>query len=358
MDAPPVETQWTNQPCAEARARGDISPAARSGGSLAETLGGPLGLGIDVGGTGTRWALACGERLLAQGREPAFSTLQLADAEGLAVVDGLLQRVANQVRAHWAAPASAGSRVHIAVRAGVTGCDDAAAATLATSLVRAFAAQGIGAAPSAVLVRNDIEMLCRSAFALGAGLVLVAGTGSIAACVDGQGEFHRAGGRGVLIDDAGGGHWIAVQALREVWRAEDASPGVWQGSAMAQALFARLGGSDWAHTRTVVTTATRGQIGELALAVAEAARAGDAQATSLLHRAGQELARPVLALWSRQGQRPVALAGRVFDLGPQVEAGLRAALPADALLHRLPQPAEVASALRAVLDLPTPASNA
>jgi N-acetylglucosamine kinase-like BadF-type ATPase len=173
---------------------------------------------------------------------------------------------------------------------------------------------------------SDIELACRSVFAPGEGFLVYAGTGSVAAFVDGAGRLHRAGGRGSLIDDAGGGHWIAREALRLVWRAEDEAPGAWRGSPLARCLFEQIGGEDWALTRTFVYGASRGELGALALAVAAAAREGDAAAADILRRAGHELARLARALERRCGARPLAWAGRVFRLHGSVEEGLREAL--------------------------------
>ena len=76
--------------------------------------------------------------------------------------------------------------------------------------------------------------------------------------------------------------------------------------------------------------AARGAIGQLALAVAEAAtlEPPDPQALRILRQAGAELARLVLALTGRIGARPLVLAGRAFDLHPALEDALVAALEA------------------------------
>jgi N-acetylglucosamine kinase-like BadF-type ATPase len=203
---------------------------------------------------------------------------------------------------------------------------------------------------------TDIELACRAAFAPGRGIVLVAGTGSVAAHLDATVTLQRAGGRGVLIDDAGGGHWIATRALRAVWRAEDEQPGAGRDSALGRALFEAVGGPDWAATRAAVYGAQRGAVGALAAAVGAAAHAGDATALALLRRAGAELARPVRALLARVGPQPVALAGRVFDLHPAVEAALREALaaaaPAAAEVRRLPLAPHVTAAVLAAGGVP------
>jgi len=284
-----------------------------------------VSLGIDAGGTHTRWALADARgALLREGEAAPFSGLQLADEAGRAQVLLVLRAVA-----------AAGGPVQ-AVAAGITGFDDAQAAQMQGLVTQAF-----GAVPA--LLCNDIELLCRAHGAPGRGIVLIAGTGSVAAGLDATGTLQRAGGRGLLIDDAGGGAWIAREALQQVWRAEDVAPGAWAQSALARALFEAMGGTTWAQTRHFVYGATRGELGTLALAVARAAHAGDAAALAILQRAGQELARLVHALTQRLGPQPVSLAGRVFALHPAVLQALQQSLPGTAL-QPIEEPAHHAAA--------------
>jgi N-acetylglucosamine kinase-like BadF-type ATPase len=130
-----------------------------------------------------------------------------------------------------------------------------------------------------------------------------------------------------LLDDAGGGFWIARQALRQIWRAEDEAPGAWRNSAMAGAVFTHIGGSDWSASRNFIYGQERGEIGKLALAVASAAGA-DPAAYAILQEAGRELARLALALIARYGPRPVVLAGRAAELHPVIAETMRTAMPA------------------------------
>jgi N-acetylglucosamine kinase-like BadF-type ATPase len=326
-----------------------MTPTDASGAGLPDLPEPPfhLGLGLDAGGTQTRWALVSEDgRLRAQGHAPAFSALQMNDGPGRSHVAAVLREVADAVQVGLRA--MSGASGPLALCAGITGFDVAGDAAL-----RAALATAIGLPASCIEIASDIEMACRSTFAPGEGMLLYAGTGSIAGHVDARGVFHRAGGRGVLLDDAGGGHWIAIQALRQVWRAEDERPGAWRESLLARRLFEQIGGSDWADTRRAVYAATRGEVGRLALAVAAAARDGDASAQAVLRRAGLELARLALAMRQRLPVRRVALAGRVFELGPAVEAGLREGLHealrrADLDLVRTADPSEVAAARRAV----------
>ncbi|WP_158219633.1 BadF/BadG/BcrA/BcrD ATPase family protein [Ideonella sp. A 288] len=298
-----------------------------------------LGLGLDGGGTQTRWALVAAEgHLRAQGEAPALP--RPADGASVAAAAEVLCGIAASLPPQ-ARPALA---THGAVCAGFTGFDAGDAAAWARVFRQAF---DVPAERTALA--SDIEMACRGAFEPGEGVLLLAGTGAIAGHVDAAGAFHRAGGRGVLIDDAGGGHWIAVEALRQVWRDEDERPGAGADSALGRYLFARLGGSDWPSTRRAVVGASRGEIGALALAVAAAAREGDVAAQALLRRAGTELARPARALLHRCGVVALAFAGRVFELGPAVEAGLRQALPDGLRVRPETRPAALRSAQRAAL---------
>lgn len=306
-----------------ARARPDaarISP-------VTHPLPAPRWLGLDAGGTHTRWALADAEGgVCAQGEASALAGQQLATAAGREAVLATLLSVAAQAGAVQA------------VVAGLTGFDASHSPAWCE-----LAAPALGVPAAAVSAMSDIELACH---ADPDACVLYAGTGSIAAFIDAQGRLQRAGGRGAVIDDAGGGHWIARQALCQVWRAEDQTPGAWQASPLAQRLFAHIGGSDWGQTRRWVQGASRGELGRLALAVAQAADA-DPQALALLQRAGAELARLALALQRRHGPRPLVLAGRVWALHPAVLQGLLAALPAGTATRAPSRPAHHAAALMA-----------
>ena len=282
-----------------------------------------LFLGLDTGGTQTRWALVDEAGTVhREGLAAGFSGTQLHDSHD-----------AHETAAHAAVvqalrEVAAGAAPVQRALAGVTGLDAAQAPLLGGLLARAL---GIDAA--AVQVMSDIELACRAHCAPGQGVLVYAGTGSIAAFIDAQGTLHRAGGRGPVIDDAGGGHWIARQALRQVWRAEDQAPGASAHSPLAQQLFKAIGGSDWSQTRQWVYGATRGELGTLALAVAAAADE-DPVALALLQAAGTELARLATALRHRFGPLPVVLAGRVFDLHPAVQTSLQQALPAGTPVQR------------------------
>jgi glucosamine kinase len=271
-----------------------------------------LGLGIDAGGTQTRWALASpsGE-LVAEGSVAGLSALQLATRGGQQVMRDTLASLAADVLA-----VGRPTQVHAGLT-GYGGVEEPLSGLIRTPL-------GLGA--EAVTIVTDIEVAYLDVFHPGEGYLVYAGTGSIAAFIDGQQQFHRVGGRGGLLDDGGSGFWIAREALRHIWRLEDEVPGGWRASPMAREVLEHVGGSDWAHTRQFIVTADRGEMGKLALAVAAAAGT-DPQALRILDAAGRELGRLARILVQRFGPRPLALAGRVFQLHPVIEQACRAAVP-------------------------------
>lgn len=277
------------------------------------------GLGIDAGGTETRWALAApGGAIVAEGTVAGLSALQMATEAGRASVHATFAELARAVLAQ-------GRPSH--VQAGLTGFGGDGVQ------IGAWLAELLNVAPTAVALCNDIEIAYRASFAPGEGYLVYAGTGSIGAFIDADGQFHRAGGRGVVLDDGGGGFWIAREALRQIWRREDEEPGAWRASPMAHAVFEHIGGDDWALSRQFIYGGERGAVGRLALAVAASAER-DPAASTILREAGRELARLAQALINRFGPRPVALAGRAAELHPTIVDTMRAALPADISLSR------------------------
>jgi N-acetylglucosamine kinase-like BadF-type ATPase len=280
---------------------------------------GDIGLGIDAGGTQTRWALAdAAGAIVAEGHVAGSSALQMASPDGRARLRATFEALARDVLAHGRPRR---------VTAGLTGFGGDSA------VLTGWLSDLLGVAPPDIGLCNDIEIACLDAFAPGEGYLVYAGTGSIAAFIDAEGAFHRAGGRGVVLDDAGGGFWIAREAMRRIWRREDEEPGAWQASPMAHAVFDHVGGSDWSFSRQFIYTRERGEIGQLALAVARSA-GEDGEARGILRQAGTELARLAQALAARFGPRPIVLSGRAAQLHPLIAQAMREALPAHLSLEQ------------------------
>ena len=263
-----------------------------------------LGLGIDAGGTATRWRLADRDgQCVAQGSvEPLTGHLFSPAAEERArqIVAGLAQEVTKAGKP-------------LGIIAGITGLTRE---TPAEATMRSLFAEAFRLAEPKVFVAEDMWIAYLSYFALGEGILVYSGTGSIGYYLSEEKDVIRVGGRGNLIDDAGSGFWIAREGLKAVLRAEEESPGEGWSSPLGTSLAEVLGGTDWNLVRSFVYGGDRGKIGSLARAVAEAAKARDRTALRILLEAGEELARLANCLIKRVGPRPVALVGGSSRLHP------------------------------------------
>jgi N-acetylglucosamine kinase-like BadF-type ATPase len=268
-------------------------------------------LGIDIGGTASRWVVIDEEgTILARGSAPGATGHLFAEAERerfTAVIADIVQ----------AAPAGVS-----AAHAGVTGLGPKAYGD-----AQAIVGGQLAIAPKAVSASDDMELAFLSTFAPGGGHLVSAGTGSIGLHLTADGVPIRVGGRGILIDDGGSGTWIALTALNELYRRIDETGGPADAQRLAEALYSAIGGSSWDDVRIFVYGSDRGRIGTLAQAVANAAKAGDPLAGAILRQAASELARLAKALIGRAAILPVAFVGGIIDLHPLIRPGLTEALP-------------------------------
>lgn len=278
-----------------------------------------LGLGIDAGGTATRWRLSDNQgQCVAHGTaEPLTGHLFSAAAEERArqIVLDMAQNVMRQGKP-------------LGIIAGITGLTRE---TPSEAKMRALFADVFELPPDKVFVAEDMWIAYLSYFALGEGILVYSGTGSIGYYLSEDKEVIRVGGRGNLIDDGGSGFWIAREALKTILRKEEESPGHGWATPLGQTLAKALGGTDWNLIRSYVYGGDRGKIGSLARAVGEAAHADDSTALRILREAGEELARLANCLAKRVGPRPVALAGGSSRLHP---------ILANAFRHELIAPVE------------------
>lgn len=153
------------------------------------------------------------------------------------------------------------------------------------------------------------------------GVVVIAGTGSIAFGEDGQGNRVRAGGYGPLLGDEGSGYDIGRKALIAALRAEDGrSPS----TALTQRIKQRFMLDKITDLINLVygnpAPLQRPQIAALAPMVVEAAQDGDAIAREILRVGGRELGLLAAAVlqqlqWERGTTVPVAGSGGVFAAG-------------------------------------------
>lgn len=271
----------------------------------------PTYLGIDIGGTASRWVVVDDAGMVRDRGTAPGATGHLFNPVERERLTTTLSGIADAVRAH--SP--------VAACLGITGLGEAVYAE-ARNLVGALFA----IAPDAIRLGDDMELAFRATFAPGTGHLVSAGTGSIGLHLTSAGELIRVGGRGLLIDDAGSGTWIALTALDQVYRRIDETGGPADADILATELFEAMGGDGWDQTRSFVYGSDRGRIGTLAQAVARAATRGDPVANDTIERAAVELARLAKALIARVGALPVAFIGGIITLHPSMQPMLQAAL--------------------------------
>ncbi len=190
-------------------------------------------------------------------------------------------------------------------------------------------------------VDNDARIALSGAIGFGAGVVVIAGTGSVCVGRNDAGDEARAGGWGPLVGDEGSGFAIARAGLAAILRAYDG-----RGPAT---LMTELLKRDYDMTppdlpRFVYATTTHADdIARVGKLVIDAAENGDAPAHDIVERAGGELASAVLAVANRLGLTPtdfpVAYVGGAFNAGETLLAPMRSAVLAAATRARIVPPA-------------------
>jgi len=175
--------------------------------------------------------------------------------------------------------------------------------------------------PTPIDVVGDMQIALEAAFDTGPGVVVIAGTGSIAYGRDQQGNTARAGGWGFAIGDEGSAHWIGRASVSAVLRAADRRVGAADNSAASHnsafvtALMKAWGVSSLADLARAANAVPPPNFAELFPAVATSQ---DNLATQVLTHAGRELAELAGVVLSRlfgeahTASVPVAMTGGVF----------------------------------------------
>jgi N-acetylglucosamine kinase-like BadF-type ATPase len=198
-------------------------------------------------------------------------------------------------------------------------------------------------------VVGDMVIAMEAAFGGGPGVIVIAGTGSIAYGRNSKGETARAGGWGFAISDEGSGHWIGRSAVAACMRDHD------EGRAASSALLENImkAWSVDSREQLVLTANKSADFAALAPAVVFAADAGDATARNVLTQAGTELATSagivIARLFGNAVAVPVALSGGVFCnsalVRQSVEENIRSAYPQASLNRAVIDPVMGALAL-------------
>lgn len=245
-------------------------------------------LGADVGGTSARVVLYHGESERGRAVGPGGP---MRAGEGVR----LAERLADLARPLLLREGS------VRVDAFVVGASGAGRATEQAELQGALEKQRLA---WRVRVTSDAELARAAAFAGGAGVLLIAGTGSIALARAQDGSERRVGGRGWRMGDQGSAHWIGARALEAVGAMHD---GLGPATRLAEALCVAAKVAGIAGLIRWSVKATPAEVAALAPAVIHCADGGDPSAFELRESAVNWLVR--IAVAAGAGPLPVALSG-------------------------------------------------
>jgi len=182
-----------------------------------------------------------------------------------------------------------------------------------------------------VEVVGDGQIALEGALAGGPGILLIAGTGSIAWGRGPDGRAARTGGWGMVLGDEGSGFAIARAGLSAALRAVD---GRGRPTTLEASLMAAAGVGDPSGLPPWAGRASKAEIAALARKVLEAAEAGDPVAGEIVATQAMEAALHVRALATRlgpwPGRVPTVFHGGVLgrpSYAEQVEAALTTYTP-------------------------------
>ena len=256
-------------------------------------------LGIDAGGTKTVCFLADEHgRVVSEARGRGANLQASGELEVEKVLHAVMEEAIGERDAQPAA-----------ICLGIAGVDREADAAAVRGIMRR-----IGFKARTLVVNDALIALVAGAGEL-PGVVIVAGTGSIAYGRDGANRAARAGGWGYILGDEGGGFWIGRSALNAVVREFDGRGPTTMLTELVLSQM-RLGNPTELIHAVYAGGLHRNAIAAAAPVVQRAADAGDAVASDIITRAGMELsaaaASVITRLEMRGDQFPILLSGGVF----------------------------------------------
>jgi len=263
-------------------------------------------LGIDAGGSKTTCVVGDETSVLARATTEGSNVIRWGEAEARAQLQEAIQR------------ACASADVKLAhVRRICVGMAGAARPVI-SSIVKEIVAEIY---PDEIEVVGDMVIALQAALGSKPGVIVIAGTGSIAYGRSKEGQTARAGGWGFAISDEGSGQWIGRNAVSGVMRAQDEDEAAPTGLALS-ILHA------W-HLQTLdelvrfANASPSPDFSNLFPHVLAAADAGDPIASTVLTQAGAELA----------GLAKIVIS-RLFEESPSVQVDMAGGVFRNAALVR------------------------
>ncbi len=260
-------------------------------------------LGIDGGGSKTSCIIGDESYVLGTGEGGASNVLRVGEAKAR-------EAIADAVRQACAA-------AHVQPKQILRSCVGVAggARPETTQIIRRIVSEQV---TGEVEVVGDMVIAMEAASGVGPGVIVIAGTGSIAYGRNEAGQTARAGGWGFAISDEGSGHWIGVKAVSAAMRAFDQG----ETTALLDSAMKTWGLSSREQLIMAANASPPPDFAGLLPSVLSANEADDPAAHDILAQAGAELAalaKIVLArLFDARAAAPVAMSGGVFRNSPLI----------------------------------------
>jgi glucosamine kinase len=254
-------------------------------------------IGADVGGSKTAVGVSDGQTILARAEGPGAA---LRPGRALASAGSIAETVRRAL-------ATAGKLSGDVLVIGAAG---AGREPEREELRKALRGESLAAR---VVVTTDIDIALVAAFETGPGIVVSAGTGSVAVGRDQSGKRHRIGGYGWQMGDEGSGYAIGRAALGAVSRAFDGrSPR----TALSQRVLDATRSDGFDALVRWAAGASPAEVAALAPHVLDVAADGDPLAQGIADYAARELSQLALCLVPGMAVAPpvgVALTGGLLS---------------------------------------------
>jgi glucosamine kinase len=255
-------------------------------------------LGLDGGGSQTSCAIGDETLLLGSGIGAGSNVLRVGEAQARESISSAIRQACAAARV---TPQQI-KRTCIGVAGG--------ARPEITEVIRRILCELVS---GEIEVVGDMVIAMEAASGSGPGVIVIAGTGSIAYGRNAAGQTARAGGWGFAISDEGSGHWIGRAAIAAALRVFDEGQ---NGALLLEGLMKAWGVSTREQMILTSNSSPPPDFAGLFPAVLAASDAGDPSAHDILARAGVELAalaKIVIArLFPDAASAPVAMSGGVF----------------------------------------------
>lgn len=280
----------------------------------------PLLVGVDGGGSRTRVVLA----------DAAGNTLARVEGAASALLPGQEGVAADIIKALIGEVLAMAERTEIRPAVCVVGVAGAGQEQAAQALWSALASRRVA---DDVSVQADATIAMDDAFGDSVGVLLIAGTGSVAYSRAPDGRIERCGGWGPNIGDEGSAAWLGRRALSVITAAQD---GREPETAMTGAILTALELESIDDLIPWAAGATPGTIATLAPVIAKVASTGDLRANAVISFCVEELSLHIRTLARRcfmdeRAAIPVAFAGGLLSKGSLVrkrlEQRLKSAVP-------------------------------